>query len=244
MDLTAEAINELKESGIKPSERLVSDGRGRVYGVDNNGRFDVLGGPEKALELNTLSGMVDYIKSGLDLTEGSYLLQIVDETQVELKTGLVEGGRKTLARSTAIIPKLYFDTFLDTEKLNIALQSNFEKTEDRDILLQVVGNIRDNNVKTIGDDGVSQAVTINQGVASAADVKVPNPVTLAPYRTFTEIYGQPESEFIFRMQEGPRGGLFEADGGKWRHTAIERIAFYLNDKLADLIEAKKIILIA
>lgn len=46
------------------------------------------------------------------------------------------------------------------------------------------------------------------------------------------------------MQEGPRGGLFEADGGKWRHTAIERVAFYLNDKLADLIEAKKIILIA
>lgn len=146
MDLTAEAINELKESGIKPVERLVSDGRGRVFGVDNNGRFDVLGGPEKALELNTLSGMVDYIKSGLDLTDGSYLLQIVDETQVELKTGLVEGGRKTLARSTAIIPKLYFDTFLDTEKLNIALQSNFEKTDDRDILLQVVGNIRDNNV--------------------------------------------------------------------------------------------------
>ena len=50
-----------------------------------------------------------------------------------------------------------------------------------------------------------------------ADVKVPNPVTLRPFRTFIEVE-QPESKFIFRMREGGRCAIFEADGahGSWR----------------------------
>ncbi len=38
--------------------------------------------------------------------------------------------------------------------------------DDRAILLQVVGNVTEDNVKTTGDDGVSQAVAIKQGLAS------------------------------------------------------------------------------
>jgi hypothetical protein len=90
------------------------------------------------------------------------------------------------------------------------------KNEDRDIMLKVVGNIKEETVNTIGDDGVSQAVVAKMGVATVANVKVPNPVVLKPYRTFVEV-DQPESEFIFRMQSGPRCALFEATAanGNW-----------------------------
>ncbi|KHO31340.1 hypothetical protein OR63_10900, partial [Clostridium tetani] len=82
----------------------------------------------------------------------------------------------------------------------------------------------------VGDDGVSQAATIKTGVASVNEVKVPNPVVLAPFRTFPEIE-QPESKFIFRMQSGPRAALFEADGGAWRNEAMIKIKAYLEEQL-------------
>ena len=37
-----------------------------------------------------------------------------------------------------------------------------------------------------------------------ADVIVPNPVKLRPYRTFAEIE-QPESSYVFRIKDGDRG---------------------------------------
>jgi hypothetical protein len=51
-------------------------------------------------------------------------------------------------------------------------------------MLKVVGNIQEDNVKSVSDDGTSQAVVARIGVASVGNVEVPNPVTLAPYRTF------------------------------------------------------------
>ena len=41
----------------------------------------------------------------------------------------------------------------------------------------------------------------------------------------------PFSNFIFRMKDGPKGALFEADGGVWRNDAIANIANYLHDRL-------------
>ena len=82
-----------------------------------------------------------------------------------------------------------------------------------------------------------------KGVASADDVIVPNPVELAPYRTFLEVE-QPSSSFIFRMKNGPRGAIFEADGGAWRNQAILNIKEYLTKELAGEIESGRITIIA
>jgi len=65
------------------------------------------------------------------------------------------------------------------------------------------------------------------------NIKVPNPVVLAPFRTFREI-AQPESKFVFRMQQGPRCALFEADGGAWRLEAMKRSKAYLEEELEGL----------
>jgi hypothetical protein len=107
----------------------------------------------------------------------------------------------------------------------------------------VVGNVKEENVRSIGDDGVSQSVTAKTGVATVEDVKVPNPVLLSPYRTFVEVT-QPESAFVFRMKNGPVAALFEADGGAWRNAAIDAVADYLADELSELIETDLVVVIA
>lgn len=243
MDLLA-VIKKIQETTINPQERIVSDGL-KNYSVDNEGRFEILSSAiQEPLELTTLTGLVDYINSEIDLGQNSYLLQIENEHRVALKTPLINGRRQTLARAVADVPEIDLNYFMEVEKMNIMLQSSFAATEDRDLILKVIGNIREESVKNTGDDGISQQVRINQGVSTVTDVRVPNPVVLAPYRTFSEVYQQPSSNFIFRMKEGPKGALFEADGGAWRNTAISRVALFLETELKEAIEKKKIILIA
>ncbi|OSA97223.1 hypothetical protein B2H85_16310, partial [Clostridium botulinum] len=58
-------------------------------------------------------------------------------------------------------------------------------------------------------------------------------VALAPYRTFPEVQ-QPTSKFIFRMQQGPKAAIFEADGGAWRNQAMQSIKAYLQEELKEI----------
>lgn len=248
MDLTVAAIDRLAALGIRPDERLVELDDGRVFGVDQDGKVSEIREraitAQEALEINTLSGFVNYVKANLDRTDDKLLVHIKSENNVQLKGLLeVDGSREVLAIARAIVPRFPFNEFLGMEEFNIALQSKFVANDHRAILLQVVGNVSEDNVRNTGDDGVSQAVTINQGVASKAAVKVPNPVDLAPYRTFLEVT-QPESQFIFRMKDGPRGAIFEADGGAWRNQAIVNIREYLKEQLSEEIESGRITILA
>ena len=52
----------------------------------------------------------------------------------------------------------------------------FVKTSDLEAIMKVAGNIEAKTTANYGDDGVTQKTTIQQGVASSADVIVPNPV--------------------------------------------------------------------
>lgn len=249
MTISKDAIQYLQESGISPEDRLINfDNFERWLVIDNDGQAkEILPrvfNAKEPVNLNTLSGMVNYIKSNLERIDEKLILQIKNEVIISLMGTLeIDGSREVLAQAKAIVPEFSFDRYHDVEEFNIALQSKFVPNEDRSILLQVVGNVSEDNVKTVGDDGVSQAVTINQGVASKASVKVPNPVELAPYRTFLEV-PQPESQFVFRMKDGPRAAIFEADGGAWRNQAIVNIREYFIEQLSEEIEANRITILA
>lgn len=186
------------------------------------------------LTVSTLTGLVDYIKTNVDRLEGKLLIQVKSPEEVALYSPLnADREREKYVSAEAILPNnVVYERFLDTERFNIMLQSAFVNNKDKEILLKYTGLIQDDAVKTIGDDGVSQQVTVKTGVASVGQAVVPNPVVLAPYRTFPEII-QPESTFIFRMKEGPTAALFEADGGAWRNTAILGIKEYLKEALKD-----------
>ncbi|MEH7122091.1 hypothetical protein V7127_02480 [Bacillus sp. JJ1773] len=196
-----------------------------------------------ALEVRSLSGLVEYLISEFDADE-TLMVHVCSPTEVIVFDSLNSNqNRNEYIRAKAMIPSFTFDRFYDSEDFNIKLQSAFVKNNDRDIMLKVVGNIKEESVQTVGDDGVSQSVVAKTGVATVGNVLVPNPVVLAPYRTFVEVE-QPESEFIFRMQKGPACALFEADGGAWKLKAIQNIKDYLKAALEKEIESRKIIIIA
>lgn len=194
-----------------------------------------------ALVVSTLTGFVDYVKSNLDKTSNQLLVQVKSHDEVRLYSPLNEDrDREEYIRAEAILPSnVVYDRFLSTEQFNIMLQSSFVDIGDKDVLLKYTGLVKDEAVKSTGDDGISQQVTIKTGVASVGQAVVPNPVTLAPYRTFPEV-AQPQSKFIFRMQDGPKAAIFEADGGAWRNQAIKSIREYLTEELKGL-ESIKII---
>lgn len=183
------------------------------------------------------------MKSEFDTVE-PLMIHIENPTTVSVFTA-VNGDkrRSTYIQAQASTPHFNFGSFYDREEFNIALQSGFVQNNHRDIVLQVVGTVVEEGVKEIGDDGVSQAVTVKTGVASRGNAKVPNPVELSPYRTFVEVE-QPESKFVFRMREGARCGLFEADGGAWKLKAMNNMKEYLNNALVQEIESKKVFILA
>lgn len=196
-----------------------------------------------SIEVHSLSGLVEYLQSKFD---GNELLMVHVESPTKVRCFSSfnrDLNRNFLIKANAMLPSFNFDRWYDSEDFNIKLQSCFVKNKDRDIMLKVVGNIKEEAVNTVGDDGVSQAVVAKTGVATVANVKVPNPVVLAPYRTFVEV-DQPESEFIFRMQSGPSCALFEADGGAWKLTAMQNIKNYLHAALEKEIQSEKIVIIA
>ncbi|WP_117161320.1 hypothetical protein [Paraliobacillus sp. X-1268] len=247
-----EAIKFLQQLSIKPDERFVdvvdANGQDRHFSVDEDGRaYEIkpfVSRAESALKVNTLTGLVEYIKANLERNNQNLFLQVFDENNVVLKGVLdSEGERESLVMAKAIVPSFGYDHYYDSEEMIIAFQSKFKQTKDRDLLLKVIGNIQEENVRQTGDTGIAQAVTIKTGISSADDVQVPNPVRLAPYRTFLEVE-QPVSDFIFRMKEGPRGAIFEADGGAWRNQAIVNVRDYLKEELEKEVKDGRITIIA
>jgi hypothetical protein len=187
----------------------------------------------KPLNLHTLSGLIDYCANHLD-DEEKYLVHVVDYNRVRVY-GKYEknfGRRKMYVEAESMELQFSFGNWYDHETFVIKLQSVFQKTEHRDLLLDLISSIKMDDSVTSTDDGVSQTVVVKSGIAKVKEQALPNPVHLAPYRTFTEI-DQVEAPLVLRMnkQHGVQFSLHEADGGAWRKTAILRIKEYLEDKL-------------
>lgn len=202
--------------------------------------------PEPAtLELHTLKSLVDYIKSTHDAGyfEGrERFVHVESPTSVRLVTNLFGdfNQRVGVARSKYVPPIGFnLNSWYDPESFNIALQSHFVDDAHRVSVLKIAGNLTDSAVASHDDDGMSQEVTVRAGVKPRENVKVPNPVELAPFRTFTEVK-QPASPFIFRARRGgdgvpPQLALFEADGGAWRLDAVRRVHAWLEERLENAV---------
>jgi hypothetical protein len=199
------------------------------------------------IEVHNLSGIVDYLKSDFD-SQLPVMIHVISPTHVNVITGLNgDLNRSTLIQATALLPKIRFNDYYDVESFNVLLQSCFvpkisESPNDREIVLKLVGNVRDEQVVAFGDDGVSQSVSAKTGVTTIEPVVVPNPILLKPFRTFVEIE-QPLSPFVFRMRKGPEAAIFEADGGAWKVSAIALIKEYLNEHLSERIKNQEVVIV-
>lgn len=192
----------------------------------------------EALRVSTLTSLVEYIKSEVDNIESKMLVHVVSPTEVQLVSSLdLDRKREVLVSAVADLPEFQYGEYIGHEKFLIALQAKFLPGKDRDLLLKFAGTVRSGSVAEYGDDGVTQKATVKSGVSSVTDAVVPNPVTLAPYRTFLEVK-QPESSFVFRMRDddvrGVQCAIFEADGGAWKYEAKRNVANYIRAELEDL----------
>ena len=243
-----EAIKYITDLKHTPDENIVSIDN-ELFEVNNLGEVRQLHPTvgnlaRETLQLSNLSSLVDYIKSDLDHELETKYLHIEDNLNVTLKSLLQEDGRREeLVRATAKVPEFQFDRYHDSESFLISLNARFTENYDRDKLIAFAGNVKEENARQTSDDGFSQKTTVKRGIASAQEELVPNPVKLAPYRTFTEIEQMP-STFVFRMAEGPKFALFEADGGAWINDTILLIESYLVEHLVDEINEGKIVILS
>ena len=217
----ANIANKNKVHEVDGEKFLIGDDV-RPYHLDRRAKKEIVS--------HSLSSIVDYLKSGSDGRK-NLLIEIKSPSEVTLEGALNKyGERETLMTAELNYSKFRFDEFDDFELLNIALQSQFEKTEDRDILLKFIGNYKEETSNTSTDDGISQTAVIKTGAASVQNVRVPNPVILKPFRTFIEVV-QPESKFVFRTRQGMQAGLFGADGDAWVQRAVSDIKDYFVDNI-------------
>ncbi len=190
-----------------------------------------------AITMHTLTSLVDYIKSNIDVMDEKMIIEVTSPTKVCLYSPLDDNrNREYLVNVTARVPEFTFDTFMGQENFCIGLQSKFLDTADKALVLKFAGTVESGTVAQYGDDGVTQKATVKTGIASKGDAIVPNPVKLTPYRTFLEVE-QPTSSFIFRMKADKYDGIacavYEADGGAWKIEAAQKIKEYLQAELAE-----------
>ncbi len=209
------------------------------------------------LEVRTLSGFVDACHQAQEAESmwGDCFVLVESPIEVSLVSQPLgfQRIRERLIMATAstvviegagsdgrMISGFASGAFLPIEWMVIDLQHLFVETDERDALLELIGNVTEEDIRTQVDDGVTQVVTKKDAVSVMTEAAVRNPWLLAPYRTFRSVE-QPESPWILRLQKndymsrgaGPTAALFLADGGGWELEAIANIVTYLVDAMPD-----------
>ena len=234
-----EALGYVVELGNDAVKTEVVEIKGKTYARSGGGSLKRYSAEDYAepVTASTLTALSDYIENCHEEFRGrKMIIHVESPTEVRLVSVLdADRRRETLFRANAIVSEFRFDRWYDQESFMLGLQANFQPTTDLNLILKVAGNIEKKNNAAYSDDGVSQVVTMQTGVATKADALVPNPARLKPFRTFSEVE-QPESSFVFRIgdDEVPAFRLVEAEGGIWRNEAIQNIKDYLASLLADM----------
>lgn len=181
--------------------------------------------------LSSLSGLAEMIKQEMSEYNLPLFVRATSAERVHV-FGAIRDDMQRERPFTAEAKFIDFDfnEYISIENMIICLKSRFAPTEDRDYLVQLLGNITDQQSVQTKDDGITQSATVKSGIRLIGEQRIKPIVTLKPYRTFLEVE-QPESDFLIRLKDG-RAALFEADGGAWEREAVKNVA----DKLRELLE--------
>ncbi len=242
----------------KALEYIVGLNRPEVITIDNISYTDkplkmiepVVMRNEETIYMNTLTSFINYVKSQVERDniysyEDLYIhIQSPEKILAFEKDSAIDKRKTNICKACAILPDIQYNHWYDAEEFNILLQSRFCQNETTSKLLSIVGNVKSSDVQTKADNGITQTIQTKKGVVLSEDTVLPNPVALAPFRTFVEIE-QVVSPFIFRAKEASdpysidkavktvKFALFEADGGAWKITSTQRIKAYLEAAFKD-----------
>lgn len=193
------------------------------------------------IEINTLTGIIDYIKTGIDIDvknpdSNLYFIHIHDYKKVSIKSELFGAfkQREILVTSEAQVVDLR-SSWMDSEEFIITLNSKFVHAFDHGYLVNLASGLTQAASKELKDNGVTQSTVVKNGISLVQEQIIKNPVTLQPYKTFPEIV-QPDIEYLFRLrgQNGPpECALFEADGGRWKLETMHKIKEWIEGRLQE-----------
>lgn len=207
---------------------------GGVYVNGKNGVERINRPKPSPLHVATLKSLVDYVKDGGEANKETVFVGIVAPNQVAVIDSLnPDMLRSHFLEASPILPVLPIGSWVDREDMQIALQSCFVQTDECRQLIEFVSRLKAGAETEVKDDGITQNVTVSAGVKRVGNASVPNPVNLAPFRTFPEL-AQPVSPFVFRVraEHGFQCKLIESDGGAWRLKAHQLVREYLEKELA------------
>jgi hypothetical protein len=238
---------------VKTLERIIKESMfvdvdSTKFGRDANGGIrPIFYEPRPAkVNLHTLTGLVDYIKSNVDKLDLKEHFIVVDNPeQVSFYSAV---GGKDRDRDLVSLVKLddklqsyRFGNYEEVESFVVHLNSLFEESPDRERLIKFVSSVTGGAQFTLEDDGVTQVAAVRKGVSGAItkNESAPKIIALKPYRTVRDVE-QPTSDFLMRLklvdEEDHIVGvcLYEADGGRWRNTAVQTIKDFLKKELGEL----------
>ena len=203
-------------------------------------------GLPKKVELYTLSGLADFVNTFQE-PDNLDFVHVDGHDKVELIGKMMGRNNERPVYADVTLPMsvtdhaFTFNHYISAEDFVIGLQTGFMDVGDRAAILKIVGNLKAEKMQSVSDDGISQRVQVSHGVYSSMmeTADVPNPVSLAPWRTFAEI-DQPITKFILRLQQGsregslPTVGLFTTNDAGWELVAINSIKVFLGRSIDNI----------
>lgn len=197
----------------------------------------------KTLNVNNLSMLITNVKNELkDDIHNLPLIINVEERSITCLTSYdVNKERQVPFVAEAEVPLIRFNDFISVEQMIIQLQTCFKDNENKAKLIALISKLSKDTKVEVEDDGISQKVSSQEGVAIKGEVTLPPLVKLIPQRTFYEVV-QPEQLFLLRVDSNCRVALYDADGGAWKHQCQQSIIEYLIEQFKNEIIAGKVII--
>ena len=227
--------------GLKDNKTYQIDGKtysdNQLHLIEEDRRY------RKCMEFGSLDAIVNMIKAEIgDYTDGiePIFIRIQDHKTVDVFTRPDDRERRTYPYEAKCADADFREGWRDQQAAIIEIKSRFIPTEDSEYLISLISRINNDQGVKSEDNGVSQTVVTKQGVTLMGAETVKPRLALQPFRTFREV-PQPESDFILRLDENGRVGLFEADGGIWKMEAKDNIKAYLEEYLKEYVRKGTVI---
>lgn len=224
--------------GLKANQTYEIDGN--VYSDEKLVQITGLHRYPATVHVESLDSIVKLIRAEYtgkdpDAFKAPLFVRVESPTAVEVFTRLDDIAARSTPYEAVCRDVTFKEGWRNQQEAIIELRSRFIPTEDSTYLLGLISRINSEEGVQSADNGVSQTVTAKKGVSLMTTEQVKPRIFLRPFRTFREVE-QPESEFILRLDDNSRVGLFEADGGIWKIEAKQNIADYLTEELSDEID--------
>lgn len=213
---------------------------GRPYMI-TGGKMEELLEPEwPPIMMNSLSSLASYILTDCDnlVNHRKCFVHIVDHTEVEL-VSYTFGPFLQRDMIVTCCHKTEYDfngsgrLEMSQEKAMMILQTWFQKSDDQEYLLSLIGHIVIDDETDVVDDGHKQRVSVRNSITTVNEEEVKRIVELRPINiTFGEIE-QPMIPYVVRLKQkdnSVRLVLTPIKDPDWRIKTQMRISDYLREK--------------